>query len=70
MRIEPEVTIQNVVASARFKHRIDLKAIAMAFPTVDYKPEVFQASHSNSRSRRAAASSLTREKWFALERKV
>ena len=41
MRIEPEVTIQNVVASASFKHRIDLKAIAMAFPTVDYKPEVF-----------------------------
>jgi len=41
MRVEPEVTIQNVVASARFQHRIDLKAVVRAFPDADYRPERF-----------------------------
>ena len=41
MRIEPEVTIHNVVASARFKHGIDLKSIVKAFPNVEYRPEKF-----------------------------
>ena len=35
------VTIQNVVASARLKHSIDLKAIVRSFPNVEYRPEVF-----------------------------
>jgi len=41
MRVEPKVTIQNVVASARFEHRIDLKAVVRAFPDADYRPERF-----------------------------
>ena len=39
--IPVRVTIQNVVASARLKHDIDLKAIVRAFPNVKYRPEVF-----------------------------
>ena len=35
------VTIQNVVASARLKHSIDLKAIVRSFPNVEYRQEVF-----------------------------
>lgn len=35
------VTIQNVVASARLKHSIDLKAIIRSFPNIKYRPEVF-----------------------------
>lgn len=41
MRVEPKVTIQNVVASARFQHRIDLKAVVRAFPEADWRPERF-----------------------------
>lgn len=37
----PKVTIQNVVASARFEHSVDLNAITKAFPNVEYRPEVF-----------------------------
>ena len=36
-----KVTIQNVVASARFKHAFDLNAIAKALPNVKYRPKVF-----------------------------
>jgi len=36
-----EIRIQNVVASASLKHRIDLDAIVKAFPHVEYKPKVF-----------------------------
>jgi transcription initiation factor TFIID TATA-box-binding protein len=36
-----EIRIQNVVATAAFKHGIDLDAIAKAFPHVDYRPDVF-----------------------------
>jgi len=36
-----EFRIQNVVASAAFKHGIDLDAIVKAFPQVEYRPDVF-----------------------------
>ena len=36
-----KVTIQNVVASARFNQGFDLNAIVKAFPNVEYRPEVF-----------------------------
>jgi len=36
-----EVTIQNVVASARFNHAFDLNAMAKALPSVEYRPKVF-----------------------------
>jgi len=41
MKVEPKVTIQNAVASARFEHRIELKRIVKAFPEVEYRPETF-----------------------------
>ena len=37
----PKVTIQNVVATARFNQRFDLNAIVKAFPNVEYRPEAF-----------------------------
>ncbi|MHA2434218.1 MAG: TATA-box-binding protein, partial [Candidatus Thorarchaeota archaeon] len=36
--MKPEVVIQNVVASAKLKHGIDLNAIVKAFPNVEYRP--------------------------------
>jgi len=36
-----EIRIHNVVASAAFKHGIDLDAIVKAFPHVEYRPERF-----------------------------
>jgi len=36
-----KVTVQNVVASARFNQGFDLNAIVKAFPNVEYKPEAF-----------------------------
>ena len=39
--MEPKVYVQNVVASARLNHEIDLDAIVKAFPNVEYAPEVF-----------------------------
>ena len=42
MKLEKrEIRIQNVVASASLKHRIDLDAIVKAFPHVKYQPKVF-----------------------------
>jgi transcription initiation factor TFIID TATA-box-binding protein len=38
---EPEIKIENVVASATLEHGIDLQAVAKAFPIVEYKPDVF-----------------------------
>ena len=35
------VKIENVVASASLEHRIDIKAVAKAFPTTKYQPKVF-----------------------------
>lgn len=36
-----EINIQNVVASAAFNQTLELEAIVKAFPTVEYRPEVF-----------------------------
>jgi len=36
-----KVVIQNVVATARLKYRIDLNAIVRYFPNVEYRPETF-----------------------------
>jgi len=36
-----EIHIQNVVASASLKHRLDLDTIVKAFPHVEYRPKVF-----------------------------
>jgi len=38
---KPKITIQNVVASGSFGHGINLEAIVMAFPDVEYHPEAF-----------------------------
>ena len=38
---EPEITIENVVASASLDHGIDLEAVVKAFPAVEYRPDVF-----------------------------
>ncbi len=38
---EPEITIENVVASASLEHGIDLQAVVKAVPTVEYRPDVF-----------------------------
>jgi len=35
------INIENVVASATLKQRIDLNAIVRAFPGVEYRPEQF-----------------------------
>jgi len=36
-----EVTVQNVVASAKLGHCIDLDAVVKAYPEAQYIPEVF-----------------------------
>jgi len=36
-----EIAVQNVVASAKLGHSIDLDAVVVAFPDVEYRPEVF-----------------------------
>jgi len=36
-----KVVIQNVVATGRLKHRVDLNAIVRAFPKVEYRPRTF-----------------------------
>jgi transcription initiation factor TFIID TATA-box-binding protein len=38
---KPVVKIENVVACAALKHKIDLSAVVKAFPAVDYRPERF-----------------------------
>ena len=38
---KPKITIQNVVASAKFNQTVDLDAVVKAFPHVEYRPEVF-----------------------------
>ena len=40
-KAEPIVKIENIVASATVKHRIDLSAVVKAFPMVDYQPKRF-----------------------------
>jgi transcription initiation factor TFIID TATA-box-binding protein len=39
--IEPVVEIENVVATAALKHRINLKDVVRAFPEAEYRPEQF-----------------------------
>jgi len=39
--VEPVVKIENVVAAAALKHRIDLSAVVKAFPEVNYQPKRF-----------------------------
>jgi transcription initiation factor TFIID TATA-box-binding protein len=38
---EPDIKIVNVVASASLEHEIDLKAVVKAFPTAEYRREMF-----------------------------
>jgi len=40
-RPEPEITIQNVVASANLNQKIDLNAVVTAFRDVEYNPNQF-----------------------------
>ena len=40
-RPEPKTKIENVVASASLEHRVDITAVAKAFPTTKYRPKVF-----------------------------
>lgn len=37
----PVIKIENVVATAALKHRIDLRAVVKAFPEAEYRPEQF-----------------------------
>ena len=39
--VESVVRIENVVATAALKHRIDLSAVVKAFPEVNYQPKRF-----------------------------
>ena len=39
--VKPVVKIENVVACASLKHRIDLSAVVKAFPMVSHRPERF-----------------------------
>jgi len=38
---KPRITIPNVVATGSLKHGLDINAILMAFPDVQYRPDVF-----------------------------
>lgn len=38
---DPEIKVENVVASASLDHGIDLQAVVKAFPIVDYRPKTF-----------------------------
>lgn len=40
-KVEEMVKIENVVASATLKHRIDLMSVARAFPKMKYRPNQF-----------------------------
>ncbi|MFQ6080846.1 MAG: hypothetical protein ACE5OW_04155 [Candidatus Bathyarchaeia archaeon] len=39
--VEPVVKIENAVATAALKHRINLKDVVRALPEVEYRPEQF-----------------------------
>lgn len=41
LKKEPDINIENVVASASLEHGIDLQAMVKAFSTVEYRPTVF-----------------------------
>jgi transcription initiation factor TFIID TATA-box-binding protein len=40
-KAEPIINIENIVASATVKHRIELNSVMKAFPDVEYRPERF-----------------------------
>ena len=40
-KVNASVSIENVVASAILKQRIDLNSVVKAFPSVEYRPEQF-----------------------------
>ena len=40
-KVDASVNIENVVASAVLKQRIDLNSVVKAFPNVEYRPEQF-----------------------------
>jgi len=41
LKAEPVVKIENIVASATAKHRIELNSVVRAFPDAEYRPERF-----------------------------
>ena len=41
MKIEASIRIENVVASATLKQRVDLNAVVKGYPGVEYRPEQF-----------------------------
>jgi len=41
LKKEPDIRIENVVASASLEHGIDLQAVVKAFSTAEYRPDVF-----------------------------
>ena len=40
-KTKADINIENVVASAKLEHTVDLDAIMISFPTAEYRPEVF-----------------------------
>jgi len=41
LKVEPIINIENIVASATVKHRMELNAVVKAFPDVEYRPGRF-----------------------------
>jgi transcription initiation factor TFIID TATA-box-binding protein len=40
-KVDAAVRIENVVATAKFNHKIDLNAVVKVYPTVEYRPKLF-----------------------------
>jgi len=40
-KVEPTINIENIVASATVKHRMELNAVVRAFPDAEYRPGRF-----------------------------
>jgi len=40
-KVKPSISIENVVASATLKQRVDLNAVVKGYPGVEYRPEQF-----------------------------
>jgi len=41
LKVEPIINIENIVASATVKHRMELNAVVKAFPDAEYRPGRF-----------------------------
>ena len=41
-KVKATVNIENVVASATLKQRVDLNAVVKGYPGVEYRPNSFQ----------------------------